>query len=130
MAVLKRGTFLFVSGTFHEPEKKHLHIVITNPCKENNQLIVPISTWKNSLNDDTCFIDPFEHEFVKVRSFVNYQFAKILPSTSLINGIKSGELEMRDDINPNSFLRIRNGFAKSIRVKSKILKYYQANSGN
>lgn len=83
-------------------------------------------TWTNSLCDNTCLVEAFEHEWLRHRSYVLYRKSRIEAAADLIiNGERRGLFERRGAMNPQTFLRIRNGIARSPHTPMKIKRYYQ-----
>jgi hypothetical protein len=101
-----------------------LHVVCTDPCENGDQVIVSVTTWTNNLCDGTCILQAHEHEWLQHQSYVFYRKARIESATTLDNGIRIGEFELRSDMNAQTFLRIRNGLCSSDQTPRKVKKYF------
>ncbi|GAA0862467.1 hypothetical protein GCM10009115_09250 [Sphingopyxis soli] len=119
----KKGTVLIPSGPSHDPNRKHLHVVCTDPDANGEQLIVSICTKVNNLCDPACTIQPHEHSWLTKESYVFYRKAQIVPQAALANGIAGNHFTVKDDMNGQTFLRIANGICASIQTPRKIKKY-------
>lgn len=122
--VFKRGTMLIPSGPSHDPERKHLFIICTDPDANGQQLIVSITSKTNAPYDKTCLLQKHEHDFLDRESYVFYRKAKIVEHSSLINGVDKKIFIPKDDMNSQTFLRIRNGVCKSPQTPRGIKKYF------
>lgn len=85
--------------------------------------IVPISTYTNDLCDQTCVVVVGEHAFVRHKSYVLYRKARTIGCDEVSRGIEGGTFKTHDDMNAQTFLRIRNGICKSIATSPTIKKY-------
>lgn len=120
----KRGTLLIPSGPSDDPNRRHLFVICTDECEKGQFLIVPISTFINDLCDATCILDAHEHEFLKHKSYVLYRGALIEKRSTLEQGVVKGMIYQREDLNGQSFLRVRNGICKSKQTARKIKLYF------
>lgn len=121
--VARAGTLLIPSGPSHDPDRKHLFIVCTDPCEEGKQLLVGVTTWVNDQCDDACILEPHEHEFLNRKSFILYRAARIEEATTLDNGVREGKFQLRAAMNAQTFLRVKNGVCRSKQTPRKIKKY-------
>lgn len=123
MPVHERAALLVPSGTYHDPSRKHLHVVCSMPDATGNVVIVSITTYTNDLCDQTCVLQAHEHPWLRHKSFVLYRKAEIISAVALQARIDSGEVAERDDVNPQTFLRIKNGLCNSPQTKRKVKRY-------
>ncbi len=123
MDIYKKQTFLMESGPSHNPEKMHLHIVCFDPDIEGNTVIVGVDTYKNDLCNSDCILYPYEHQFITSKSFVQYRWARIEKATTLQKAINMQKIIIKEDMNNNTFYKIRNRLVDSDNV-SKIIKRY------
>jgi hypothetical protein len=121
--VARAGTLLIPSGPAHDPERRHLHVVCTDPCQNGKQVIVSITTWTNSLCDATCILQAHEHEWLRHQSYVFYRKARIEAATTLDNGVQQGIFEQQGDVYEQTFLRILNGICASPQTPRKVKQY-------
>lgn len=120
----KKGTVLIPSGPSHDPNRKHLHVVCTDPDAKGDQLIVSICTKVNNLCDSACTIQSHEHPWLTKESYVFYRKAQIVAKTALDNGVSAKFFTVQADINGQTFLRITKGICASIQTPRKIKKYF------
>lgn len=123
MAIAKKGTLLIVSGPKHDPDRKHLHVICTDPDKDGNVLIVGICSVTKAPYDTTCVLQPHEHEFLKHDSYVLYANATLVSVDNLHRGIEANAIVVHQDMNGQTFLRVRNGVCRSKHTPRKIKKY-------
>jgi hypothetical protein len=115
---------LMPSGTYHEPDRKHLFIVCTDKCKEGNHILVSITGWTNHLCDDTTRLKAGDHPFLYKDSYVFYRKARIESSTLLQSGIESGDFELHDTLISDEWVKkIMEGICSSIHTPRKVKKY-------
>jgi hypothetical protein len=119
----KRGTILIPSGPSHDPDRLHLFIVCSDPCENAMVAVVPLATYTNDLCDQTCLVDAHEHAFVRHKSYVLYRNARTIGCDEVSRGIKAGTLKAHDDMNAQTFLKIRNGMCRSPSTPRKIKTY-------
>lgn len=124
---LAKGSILVPSG-----RDKHLHIICNDPvpypkyANAESVLLVNITTLYPDLPyDASCILDIGDHPFIKHQSFVYYGKADIFAATSLMAGVQSGELKIRQACPDPTFTRILSGFEISKRVPGKVKNYYQ-----
>lgn len=126
---LKRATLLVPSGPSGDPERKHLFILLTDPC-ENEEgvqavLMVSLSSVKPGLpHDPSCVLKAGDHPFVKRDSFVVYGKARIEDAQKLLRGVKDGKLVPHDTVTPEVFARICDGLLRSPRTAPRLLQFY------
>lgn len=111
--VARKGTLLIPSGPSHNPELRHLHIVCTDPDTNGRVVLVSVTTLSNNLCDQTCVLQPYDHEWLRHPSYVLYRKARFEHAKDLDEGIRSGSLEVRSDINSAAFLRVFKGLCRS-----------------
>ena len=120
---IKRATVLIPSGPAHDPARKHLFILLTDPCPQQTILLVGVSTCRRGF-DQTCRLFAGDHEFVKHDSFIEYALARIEGADGLMRGVKAGLLEARDAIDTPIFARICHGLTESPFTAPRIKDYY------
>ena len=119
--IFRKGTLLVPSGTTHDRDRRHLHIVCTDPDECGNVILVSISTWTNDHCDATCTLAKHEHPWLtKEKSYVSYRYADFYKVVNLRRGLESGQIKAKEDCNAQVFLRVINGFCKSPLTPRKI----------
>ena len=128
----RRATLLIPSGPAHDPERKHLFIVLTNPAQvleynEKHSLLVGVASVHPDLpHDPTCLLHAGDHEFIRHRSYVHYARALIEPSQSILNGVKKGLLVPKAMLVEELFARVCKGLVESRFTPPKITSFYKA----
>ncbi len=120
---LKRGTILIPSGTNNDLGKKHLFVICSDVCDKGLLVLVPLSSFTNDLCDQTCLLNSGEHPFLVRKSYVLYRKSEIYSASGLVDAVSQGLFSQREDINGQTFLRIKNGFCKSIQTPRKVKIY-------
>lgn len=122
MPFQRRGTLLIPSGPDYDRQRMHLHVVCTDPCPDEKQVIVSVCT-KFANCDATCILQPHEHDWLQHESFVFYAYAQTVPCVALERGIEQDIFKPKLDINGQSFLRVYNGLCASIHTPRKVKTY-------
>lgn len=109
------------SGTYRNPDKRHLHIVCTDPDDKGQIVLVPVSTWTNDLCDSTCILLEHEHPWLwKPKSYVYYRKADFFETVAIERRLASGDLKEQARCNDQVFLRVLNGLCNSPHTPKKI----------
>lgn len=119
-------SFLMPSGTYHDPNQKHLFVVCTNPDDSGNVLLASVSSWKNHLCDPTCRLENGCHPFISKDSYVLYRKGRIEPTSAIEKGLKAGALVQKEDFDGETVNRMLAGFSTSKQTPIKIRKYAKA----
>ena len=128
---VRRATLLVPSGPAHDPDRKHLFILITDPVSipestEKHILMVSTSTVKTGMpHDPTCLIYPGDHPFIKHDSFISYRTARIEEAQKLLKGVSSGLLIPQGTIEGGIVARICKGLTESRQTAPKILRFFE-----
>lgn len=123
MPLSERAALLIPSGPHHDPNKKHLHAVCTDPDADGYVLVVGIASYTSDLCDQTCVLQQHEHSWLNRQSYVLYRKAGILLAAALHAKILNGEVVRQPDFNAQVFLRIKNGVCRSKQTPRKIKRY-------
>ncbi len=118
-------TFLMPSGTYTDPNIKHLFIVCTNVDKLGNAVFVPISSWKNTLSDSTCILEVGCHPFVVRKSHVLYRKSIIEKASAIEKGLAEGIFKKKEDFQPDLLVSVLEGIKLSPSTPYKVKKYFQ-----
>lgn len=122
----RKATLLVPSGPLHDPDRKHLFILLSDPVTEEEVvLMVSISSVKpNRWHDDACMISPGEHPFIVKESFVDYSSCRIEPGEKLLNGVYKGFFVPRDPMPQSVFERICCGVMVSRRTPKDMKRFF------
>lgn len=125
----KKETLLIPSGPRGYESRCHLHIICTNPCPAQEQLLISVCSYKEGFRhvDDTCILQKHEHPFLSRESFVLYRAATTKDVREITQGIKSGLYIQKGKINGQTFLRILRGIDSSPFIPRKFVNYYHEN---
>ncbi|MBI3525237.1 MAG: hypothetical protein HY066_12100 [Betaproteobacteria bacterium] len=126
----RRATLLIPSGPAHNPNQKHLFILLTNPVSNaaggQDVLLVGVSSVRpGQPHDQTCLLYSGDHASIIHESYVSYRLARIEDAQKLVNGVKQGILTARDMLDGAIFARVCHGLAVSRHTAPKILTFYQ-----
>ena len=128
----RRATLLVPSGPAHDPDQKHLFILLTDPAQilgyENkHSVLVGVTTIHTGIpHDPACELYPGDHPFIKRKSCIFYAQARIEPSQKLIDGVKRGVFSAQGMLAEEIFARVYHGLTQSRSTTHKVLAFYQA----
>lgn len=124
----RKATLLIPSGPDHDPNRKHLHIVVTDPGPSGDVLIVcVVSIPPTNIYDSSCTFFPGEHPFIVKDSYVAYRFSRMVQASLLEAEVAAGNYVAKPDLDEKRFADVVAGLADSPFTTPKILKFYQAN---
>lgn len=109
----KKKTVLVPSGP---GDYLHLYVILTDACKNNMHLLVPISSIKEGkFHDNTCEILAAnqEHPFIKKDSFVYFSKIQSRPRTHIIKCVEERSYIEREEVSDSLFQRISEGVTQS-----------------
>ena len=109
-----------------ENEKPHLWIVVTNPNKENQILIVNLTTLKER-QDQTVVLDVGDHPFVTKASSIFYREAEIADNTKLEQAERAGAIAKREGCRPEVIKLVRDGVNASPHTRRAIKAFFNDN---
>jgi len=128
----RRATLLVPSGPAHDPERRHLFIILTDPAEvldyagKHSLLVGVVSIYPNVPHDPACELHAGNHEFIRHRSYVAYAQARIELSQKLVNGVKKGVLVPKAMLAQEIFARVCKGLVESRFTTPRILAFYRA----
>lgn len=128
IVVAKRNTFLVPSGTATNEDGKHLFVVVTDRCKDNQHLLLPICSIRDGVHHDpTCVIQAGEHPFIKWPSYILYAKAAQAHSDRIAKLVGGWVYIQKEDCEEALFGRIRAGIKTSIFMPRWGRTYFAAN---
>lgn len=74
--------------------------------------------------DKSCILDVGDHQFIKHRSSIAYNYAKELNAMKLLNDYIKKYVVKKPDISDALLNRIQEGAKKSPRLHKKFQRYY------
>lgn len=127
----EKGTLLIPSGTYHDPDRKHLFIICAANDNRDALFLATLAKWRNSLCDDTCILYAGEHPFIKAKSYIMYRNTRVERTDVIKNGIENGDIIPKDPFESGPFWRICYGVRVSKQTPRKLKnlfgKWRQAN---
>ena len=136
VVLIRKSTLLMPSGPAHDPDRKHLFVILTepsqSPTEQKEVLLVSISSAnKNASNfDPTCILMPGDHPFIHRESFIDYRHAIIESRRELQSGVKSGDYVLKEPMKLAVVERICRGLENSPNTPDEILDFYHAAISN
>lgn len=124
---IRRATLLIPSGPTHDPERKHLHIVLNDPHGESGEvLIVSVTSIPlSNLYDPSCSLNPGEHPFIVRDSYVSYRFTRKVQAQALEDQVKQGEFIAKPLMDEKIFKYVIEGFFDSPHVTPKLRRFLE-----
>ena len=87
----------------------HLHIIISDPAQNPNQIVTANFTkWRDD-KDQSCIVEIGEHRFIKVRTCVYYGEDRLITLVQYEGFLRSGDLVSDEPIRGDLLKRIIYG---------------------
>lgn len=119
------GTLLIPSGP---GDKKHLFIIVTNICCDEQHLLFSISSVKPKVvYDDACVFVGGEHEFITGESYVYYRRPDRRRADNISRLVDKKYFDVKSDLEQGHFAKVCEGVEKSKFTKPSTLKYFLEN---
>lgn len=126
----KKGTILIPSGPPRDPDKLHLHIILTDICPDSLHMLVCIETIIDDVFcDPACDIQANEHPFVHVASYVNYRRTKTVGAAHISKCVDGWLYKPHDSVDDGLFDRISCGLVQSRFTPIRMKNYFSAQTG-
>jgi hypothetical protein len=106
-------------NTFYLPDKSaygHLWIVISDPKKNPDRVLLVSMTSYDVDKEDVCLIEAGEHPKVKHKTCIYYKPARATSLENLLRLRDSGYLDMQEPVSAELLQRIRRGVSLSRRI--------------
>ena len=125
-----KATVLVASGPDHDPDRKHLFVLLTHGLGEQEEvLLVSLSSIVNGVpHDPSCVLQPGDHPFVKRPTSIRYDKPRYLPRKSLLAAVKQGVFVPHDPVSDQLYDRICAGLLASAFAAPKdksFLRWHQ-----
>lgn len=122
------ATVLIPSGPAHDPDRKHLHVVLTDPVAATGEVLIVCvcSIPLSNLYDSSCTFFPGEHPFIVKDSYVDYHRCTLVSSASLEQKVANDEFIAKAPLDPKRFDDVLAGFADSPHVAPKFRRFFAA----
>lgn len=120
-------TLLIPSGTSNDPDKKHLFVIVTECSQDGGHLLVNFSTIREGVYfDPACIVEPGEHPFITVRSYIEYRLARRDMAIHLQRCVDGWLFQKKDDCDQALLNKISAGVAQSIHISKSMRAYYES----
>lgn len=124
----KKATLLIPSGSDRNPDSLHLHVMLTNACKDNQHLLVSLATARDGQFYDTaCVIELGEHPFIARQSCVVYRRLRTSHRLHLIKCVDGGLFVEREPVSDDLYERICAGIDASQFAPQGMRAYWTKN---
>lgn len=113
----------FWAADFAEGVDSHLLVVISDPKKNAEQLVlVTLTTWGIG-EDDSCYLEPGDHSFVKHPTCVRYNGVPTTPSAAQLEGLISDKkLKRREPVIKATLEKILAGANDTKKLTNRQLR--------
>jgi hypothetical protein len=102
----------------------HLFIILNDACKDGKHALASISSVKQGqFFDETCVIEANEHTFIKRKSFVKYNMARVLTTTHIVKCVEGWTFMPKDSISQEITDRMFAGALASDFTPIYVQKY-------
>ena len=111
--------------TFYLPDKSadgHLWIVISDPGKNPDRVLLVSMTSYDVSKEDACLIAVGEHPKVMHKTCISYKPARQTSLEKLDRLRDSGYLKMQEPVSPKILQRVRRGVSLSKRIELEHLE--------
>lgn len=128
---VRRATLLIPSGPAHDPNRKHLHIVLNDPFPDGSQapkvLLVSITSIPASnIYDSSCALFPAEHPFIVHHSYVAYNRLALVDPSILEAKVQANQFIAKPILDEKFFSYVIEGLRDSPHVSPRFLRYFEA----
>lgn len=108
-----------------EENEGHLFVIVLDPEEyTKNTIIIPVDSYTSDKQDSTTILNPGDHEFVKHKSFLNYNRARIRTMTFIEQMIKDGKAKTKPSMRSDILERITAGLRKSEHTPQEVITMY------
>ena len=94
----------------------HLWVIVSDPAVDAERVLFVSMTTYDVTKEKVCLLDVGDHPFVKHRTCIAYDFAKVAPVHALITLRDQGHLSMGQPVSDELLERIRQGISLSRRI--------------
>ena len=110
------------TGPADAPERSHLFVILTDPCGEGKNLLVPVCS-RRSRDDTTCLLGVNDHPFLKWPSYVLYARLVWYEAAVLSAKVLKKDIQYRGLMDQKVFALIHAGVLQSPFSSPKFKKY-------
>jgi len=95
--------------TFRRQYGSHLWVVVSDPAKDAEQVLIVNMTTVRRFHDPACVLNVGDHPFVKHPTYMNYRESRIVTNSELDAQLAGGQIILEDRVDESIFQRIRDG---------------------
>ena len=129
---IRRATLLIPSGPQHDPERKHLHIVLNNPHPDatgaDKVLVVSVTGipthWQGY--DPSCTLYPGEHPFIVKHSYVAYRYLELVDPAHLASQVQAKKFVAKPLLDEKFFAAVIQGLRDSPQTQPRFLRFFDS----
>lgn len=122
MFLPRKRTCILLPDHPREGSDKHLNIVLGD--ERNRKVVaVPVCTIRRKKYDDSCILQPGDHEFIKDLSYVGYKFCRPILVDVIINNVQRGRFTDKGEISEAVFERVIKGLQHSDHTRPFVWYY-------
>lgn len=127
-AACRGATLLIPSGPAHDPDRKHLYIILTDPAPATGEVLIACvcSIPLSNLYDGSCTLFPGEHPFIVKHSYVDYRACRIVDAALLERKVAAHEFVAKPQLPEKRFADVLAGFEDSPHVAPKYKRFFAA----
>jgi hypothetical protein len=129
MWVASLGAALLIpSGPAHDPDRMHLHAVITKPIASTDDvLLVPIcSVPRSGPFDGSCVLVAGDHPSIRHDSYASFVEAKAAPAVWLQAKVAAGHFVAQDGLADKVLQAIVKGIRATPHAAPKLKRFFEA----
>jgi hypothetical protein len=94
----------------------HLWVIVSDPTVDEERVLFVSMTSYDVTKEKVCLLDVGDHPFIKHKTCIAYDFAKVAPLKTLIALRDQGHLSMGQPVSDELLERIRLGVSLSRRI--------------
>src|SRR5262249_56821342 len=94
----------------------HLWVIVSDPALDDERVLFVSMTSYDITKEKVCLLDVGDHPFVKHRTCIADDFAKVAPLEALVALRDQGHLSMGEPVSDELLERIRQGISLSGRI--------------
>ena len=98
---------------------EHLYVVISNPLKNPNEVVLVSLTTKDCGVDESCVVSEGDHPRIKHESCVDYSRARILSEAAIDDAVANKRVRPVEDASPDLLGKIWQGAAETKHLPSR-----------
>jgi len=124
--VAKKATLLVPSGPGENGQ--HLYVIVTNPCAEQQCLMVTMSSIKEGrFHDPACILAAGEHPFITKPSFIDYRLSWQVRCDHVVKCVDGWVYTSKTDVTDELFGKICGGIPASDFMPVRLYRYFEGN---